>query len=119
MDSDAVFHEESEYVISFKSWWTSDELSSSFRKNAFHFLQKMQKRSKKYLTCIFFKIGSSWEHSITKMISAKVSTNPENFSRFVRGRRIDWRNPMDLPISFCHKREQLFRVSHFNPVGLH
>jgi hypothetical protein len=32
------------------------------------------------------------------MISAKNSTNPESFTEFGRGRRIDWRDPMDTPI---------------------
>jgi hypothetical protein len=67
----------------------NDELSSIFRKDAFHFLQKLQKKSKKYLTCIFIKIGSSLEQSISKMISAKNSTKPESFSGFGRDRRID------------------------------
>jgi hypothetical protein len=44
MESDAVFHEESEYVIGFKIRTTNDQLSSIFfEKNAFYFLQKMQK----------------------------------------------------------------------------
>jgi hypothetical protein len=80
MDFDVVFHEESEYVIGFQIRGTNDELSTIFRKHAFLFLQKMQKKSKKYLTCIFMKIESSSEKFITKMISAKNSTNPESFS---------------------------------------
>ncbi len=35
MDSDAVFHDESEYLISFKIWVTNAELSSTFRKTCF------------------------------------------------------------------------------------
>jgi len=45
MDSDAVFHEESEYVIGFQIQATKDELSSIFRKKCF-FLKKMQKSQK-------------------------------------------------------------------------
>jgi hypothetical protein len=37
------------------------------------------------------------------MISAKNCTNPESFSGFGRGRRIDWRNPMDLPYNCVGK----------------
>jgi hypothetical protein len=44
------------------------------------------------------KIGSNLEKNITKMISAKNCTNPESFNGFARGRRIDWRDPMDTPI---------------------
>jgi hypothetical protein len=60
-----------------------------FEKNAFYFLQKNGKKSKKYLTCIFIKIGSSSENFIIKMISAKNSINPESFNGFEPGRPID------------------------------
>ena len=67
MESDAVFHEESEYVIGFKSQTTNDQLSSIFRKESFLFFAKtFKKRSKKYLTCIFRKTGSNWESFITR-----------------------------------------------------
>jgi hypothetical protein len=89
MDSDAVFHEESEYVIVFKIRVTNNELSPIFEKNAFYSLQKTQKKSKKYLTCIFIKTGSNWESFTAKMISAKNSINPESFNGFERDRRID------------------------------
>ncbi len=59
MNSDAVFHEESEYVIGFKIWVTYEELSSIFRKNCSLFFAKNAKMLKKYLTCIFIKMGSS------------------------------------------------------------
>jgi hypothetical protein len=32
------------------------------------------------------------------MISEKFSTNAESFIKFGRGRRIDWRLPMDTPL---------------------
>ncbi len=81
MESDAVFHEESEYVIGFKIRTTNDQLSSIFRKESFlFFAKKCKKKSKKYLTCIFRKTGSNWESFITKMISAKSSINPESFN---------------------------------------
>ena len=60
MESDAVFHEESEYVIGFKIRTTNDQLSSVFRKESFLFFgKKFKKKSKKYLTYIFIKLGSS------------------------------------------------------------
>jgi hypothetical protein len=65
-----------------------------FEKNAFFYAKK----SKKYSACISMKTGSKSEKFITKMISVKSSINPENFIGFGRGRRIDWRNPMDIPI---------------------
>ena len=43
------------------------------------------------------KIESNSNKFITKMISEKISTNPESFTGFGRGRRIDWRNPIDTP----------------------
>jgi len=43
MHTDAVFHEESEYVIGFQIRATNDELLSIFRKTAFYFLQKNAK----------------------------------------------------------------------------
>jgi hypothetical protein len=73
---------------------TNDELSSTFRKKCFLFLQKVQKsaeKSKKYFTCISIKIGSISETIFTKMISTKSSTNPGSFIKFGRGRRIGWR----------------------------
>src|SRR5215468_10596336 len=55
------------------------------------------KMQKKYLICIFTKIGSGSYKFITRMISAKNSTNPESFNGFRRGCRIDWRNPWIYP----------------------
>jgi hypothetical protein len=60
MESDAVFYEESEYVIGFKIRTTNDQLSSIFRKESFlFFAKKCKKKSKKYLAYIFIKLGSS------------------------------------------------------------
>jgi hypothetical protein len=47
MDSDAVFHEESEYVIGFKIQTTNDELSSIFWKKYFLFFAKNAKKCRK------------------------------------------------------------------------
>jgi hypothetical protein len=47
MDSDAVFHEESEHLIGFKIWVTNDELSSTFRKKCFLFFAKSAKKCRK------------------------------------------------------------------------
>lgn len=58
-----------------------------FEKNTF--FTKMQQKSKKYLTCIFIKVHSSYRKFITKMISAKNSTSPVSFNGFGRGRRIN------------------------------
>jgi hypothetical protein len=44
------------------------------------------------------KIGSNPNKFITKMISAKSSTNPESFNEFGRGHCIDWRLLADSPI---------------------
>ncbi len=85
IDSDAVFHEESEYVIGFKTRAMYDILSSIFRKKCFFYAKK----SKKYSTCISMKTGSKSEKFITKMISVKSSTNPESFIGFGRGHRMD------------------------------
>jgi hypothetical protein len=54
----------------------------------FHFLQEM-KTYFQYLTCIFVKIESKLKNFITKMLSAKFSTNSESFKGFGRGSRID------------------------------
>jgi hypothetical protein len=53
MESDAVFHEQSEYVIGFKIRTTNDQLSSIFRKESFLFLQKNAKKSRKSIWPIF------------------------------------------------------------------
>ncbi len=76
MDADAVFHEESEYVIGFQIRATNDELLSIFRKKCFLFFSKKCKSPKKYLTGMFIKIGLSSENFITKMISAKKLYKP-------------------------------------------
>jgi hypothetical protein len=47
MDSDAVFHEESEYVIGFEIRTTNDELSSIFWKKYFLFFAKNAKKCRK------------------------------------------------------------------------
>ncbi len=47
MNSDAVFHQESEYAIGFKIRATNDKLLSIFRKNAFYILQKNAKKVEK------------------------------------------------------------------------
>ena len=46
-DSDAVFHEESEYVIGFKIQTNNDELSSIFWKKYFLFFAKNAKKCRK------------------------------------------------------------------------
>ncbi len=56
---DAVFHEESEYVIGFKIRVTYKELSSIFQRKCSLVFAKNAKMPKKYLTCIFIKMGSS------------------------------------------------------------
>jgi hypothetical protein len=71
---------------------TNDELSSTFRKKKFYFSQKVQKsakKSKKYFTYISIKIDSILKTFFTKMISAKISANPESFNGFGGGRRMD------------------------------
>ena len=47
MESDAVFHEESEYVIGFKIQSNNDELSSTFWKKYFLFFAKNAKKCRK------------------------------------------------------------------------
>ena len=59
MDSDAVFHKESEYVIDIKIRVTCEELSSIFRKKCFLVFGKYAKIPMKHLTSIFMKMGSS------------------------------------------------------------
>ena len=53
------------------------------------------------------KTRSNPNKFITKMISAKSSTNPESFIEFGRGRRIDWRYPMDTPKCKGEKADSL------------
>jgi len=111
MDSDAVFHEKSEYAIRFKIRMTYEELSSIFRKKCSLFFAKNAKMPKKYLTCIFINIGSSYRKFITIMISAKNSTNPESFNEFGHGHRIN------LAISHGISHESLFRENRINING--
>ena len=98
MNSGADFHEESEYIIGFIFRSSNIELSLIFRAKCIFFLTKSQKMHYQYLTHISTKTGSNSKHFITKMISTKSSTNPESFIRFGRGRRIDWRLPVETPI---------------------
>ncbi len=58
-------------------------------KKLIFFEKNCKKARKKDLTSIFIKIGLTWEELITKMISAKNSTNPESFNGFGCGRRIN------------------------------
>jgi hypothetical protein len=55
MDSDAVFHEESEYVIGFKIRTTNDELSSIFWKRYFLFFGKNAKNCRKSIWPVFLE----------------------------------------------------------------
>ncbi len=66
------------------------------------------------------KIGSNLEKIITKMISAKNCTNSESFNGFARGRRIDWRDPMDTPTYrrfFLHVSEN--DPFYYSPMNLY
>jgi len=56
------------------------------------------------------KIESNSNKFITKMISEKISTNPESFTGFGRGRRIDWRYPMDTPL-YILKRNLVYNMA--------
>ena len=98
MNSGAVYHEESEYIIGFLFWLGNNELSLILREKCTFFLTKRPKMHYQYLTHISTKTGSNSKHFITKMISAKSSTNPESFIRLRRGRRIAWRLPMETPL---------------------
>ena len=90
MDSDAVFHEESEYGVGFKIRAKRVGLSSIFRKQFIFFLLKKLKVHFLYFAYIFAKKRFILKKFITKMISEKFSTNPESFNKFGRGRRIGW-----------------------------
>jgi hypothetical protein len=57
------------------------------------------------------KIGSNLEKIITKMISAKNCTNPESFNGFARGRRIDWRDPMDTPLDYVFHIDESLAIN--------
>ena len=96
-DSDAVFHEESEYGVGFKIRAKKVELSSIFRKQFIVFLLKKLKVHFLYFAYIFAKKRFILKNFITKMISEKFSTNPESFNKFGRGRRIGWRIPVEWP----------------------
>ncbi len=50
-----------------------------------------------YLTWFFIKIESNIEKFSTKTINPKFSINPKSCKGFGRGRRNDWRSPMDTP----------------------
>jgi hypothetical protein len=90
MDSDAVFHEESEYMVGFKIRVKKVELSSQFRKKFIFLFLKKIKMQFLYFTCILTKTNFILKKIITKMISEKFSTNSESFNKFGRGRRIGW-----------------------------
>ena len=91
-DSDAVFHEESEYGVGFKIRAKKLGLFSIFRKQFIFFLFKKLKVHFLYFAYIFAKKRFILKNFITKMISEKFSTNPESFNKFGRGRRIDLAN---------------------------
>ncbi len=55
MDSDAVFHEESEYVIVFKIRATNNQLSPIFRKKCYLFFAKNEKKVEKVFYLYFYK----------------------------------------------------------------
>ena len=88
-DSDAVFHEESEYGIGFKI--RAKEVAI-FRKKFIFFLLEKLKAHFLYFAYIFAKKRFILKKFITKMISEKFSTNSESFNKFGRGRQIDLAN---------------------------
>ncbi len=55
MDSDAVFHEEPEYVICFKIRMINDDLSSIFWKKRLLFFAKNAKKSRKSIWPVFLE----------------------------------------------------------------
>lgn len=65
-------------VLFFNFILTLREYYRFFDENAFFF----PKKPKMYLSYIFMKTGLSPKQLITKMISAKKSTNPESFNGF-------------------------------------
>ena len=94
-DSDAVFHEESEYEVGFKIRAKKVGLSSIFREKFIFLLLKILEVHFLYFAYIFGKKRFILKKFITKMISEKSSTNSESFKKFGRGRRIDWRIPVE------------------------
>ena len=95
-DSDAVFHEESEYGVGFKIRAKKVGLSSIFRKQFIFFLLKKLKVRFLYFAYIFAKKRFILKKFITKMISEKFSTNSESINKFGRDRRIDLANSDEM-----------------------
>ena len=91
-DSNAVFHEESEYEVGFKIRAKKVGLSSIFRKKFIFLLLKILEVYFLYFANIFAKKRFILKKFITKMISEKFSTNSESFKKFGRGRWIDLAN---------------------------
>ena len=100
-DSDAVFHEESEYGVGFKIWAKKVGLSSIFRKQFIFFVEKTESAFFVFYLYLCEK-RFILKKFITKMISEKFSTNSESFNKFGRGRRIDWRIPVEWPYSYIN-----------------
>ena len=112
-DSDAVFHEESEYGVGFKIRAKKVGLSSIFRKQFIFLLLKKLKVHFLYFAYIFAKKRFILKKFITKIISENFSTNPESFNKFGRGRRIDLANSDGMTL---YHFIMVFQNLHVTPV---
>ncbi len=99
MDSDAVFHEESEYIIGFKIPTTNDGLSSIFWKKYFLLFAKNAKKSRKSIWPVFLeKQARTGKVFLPKWSARKKLYKPWKFqwdSNVVAG--LTWRNLIDIP----------------------
>ena len=102
IDSDAVFHEESEYVIGLMIWLTNDDVSSGFRRYLKFFsckkTQKMIKIGKSISTVYQWRYGQIKNSFLAKwsarraLQTLKVSSNSDEVAGWI------WRFLMDSPI---------------------
>ena len=88
-NSDAVFHEESEYVIAFLIRVGINYLWPIFRSSIFLKSQKIRIFYENCIVNISMKTQANPNKSITKILSLKSSTNGESFTGFGGGHRID------------------------------
>ena len=87
--SNAIFHEESEYVVGFKILAKKSGTFLDVSQKLNFFLLKKMKVHFLYFTYIFAKTRFILKNFITKMISKKFSSNRESFKKFRRGHRMD------------------------------
>ena len=102
--SDAAFHEESEYAFDFEIRKNNCRDFSIFLRKSYQNFSKLKRRRQQNFAFISMKIGIKLKTFFTKMLSERRSTNPESFSKFGRGRR------MNLATSYGHTHNALLSM---------